>query len=128
MRQTSATFLRIVGSELIQKYLGDGPKLVRVPSSVECRNESTSDCANVLFSLSAIIVSFFIVPIFVLNWSNFLHWLKTSALCLELHFWQVREIFRLADQEAPSIVFIDEIDAVRMTPSSAYYNIIISEL
>jgi ATP-dependent 26S proteasome regulatory subunit len=28
--QTSATFLRIVGSELIQKYLGDGPKLVRI--------------------------------------------------------------------------------------------------
>ncbi|KAJ7901184.1 hypothetical protein B0H14DRAFT_2555961 [Mycena olivaceomarginata] len=27
--QTSATLLRIVGSELIQKYLGDGPKLVR---------------------------------------------------------------------------------------------------
>lgn len=26
---TSATFLRIVGSELIQKYLGDGPRLVR---------------------------------------------------------------------------------------------------
>merc|ERR1712045_489419 len=27
--QTSATFLRVVGSELIQKYLGDGPKLER---------------------------------------------------------------------------------------------------
>ncbi|KAL1205796.1 26S proteasome regulatory subunit 4 -like protein B [Cardamine amara subsp. amara] len=26
---TSATFLRVVGSELIEKYLGDGPKLVR---------------------------------------------------------------------------------------------------
>ncbi len=26
---TLATFLRVVGSELIQKYLGDGPKLVR---------------------------------------------------------------------------------------------------
>ena len=26
--QTSATFLRVVGSELIQKYLGEGPKLV----------------------------------------------------------------------------------------------------
>ncbi|KAM1153145.1 hypothetical protein TB2_035119 [Malus domestica] len=26
---TSATFLRVVASELIQKYLGDGPKLVR---------------------------------------------------------------------------------------------------
>ncbi|KAJ4912978.1 core protein [Raphanus sativus] len=25
----SATFLRVVGSELIHKYLGDGPKLVR---------------------------------------------------------------------------------------------------
>ncbi|SCZ99525.1 BZ3500_MvSof-1268-A1-R1_Chr3-1g06064 [Microbotryum saponariae] len=49
--QTSATFLRIVGSELIQKYLGDGPKLVR-------------------------------------------------------------ELFRVAEELAPSIVFIDEIDAV----------------
>ena len=26
---TSATFLHVVGSELIHKYLGDGPKLVR---------------------------------------------------------------------------------------------------
>merc|ERR1712178_491822 len=49
--QTSATFLRVVGSELIQKYLGDGPKLVR-------------------------------------------------------------ELFRVAIEHAPSIVFIDEIDAV----------------
>lgn len=49
--ETSATFLRVVGSELIQKYLGDGPKLVR-------------------------------------------------------------EMFKLAHEHAPSIVFIDEIDAV----------------
>merc|ERR1719223_1465371 len=49
--ETSATFLRIVGSELIQKYLGDGPKLVR-------------------------------------------------------------ELFRAAEEMAPSIVFMDEIDAV----------------
>merc|ERR1711903_435562 len=49
--ETSATFLRIVGSELIQKYLGDGPKLVR-------------------------------------------------------------ELFRVADDLSPTIVFIDEIDAV----------------
>lgn len=49
--QTSATFLRVVGSELIQKYLGEGPKLVR-------------------------------------------------------------ELFRLAQEHAPSIVFIDEIDAI----------------
>lgn len=49
--ETSATFLRIVGSELIQKYLGDGPKLVR-------------------------------------------------------------EMFRVAAEQAPSIIFMDEIDAV----------------
>merc|ERR1719502_2666496 len=49
--ETAATFLRVVGSELIQKYLGDGPKLVR-------------------------------------------------------------ELFRVAAELAPSIVFIDEIDAV----------------
>jgi len=48
---TSATFLRVVGSELIQKYLGDGPKLVR-------------------------------------------------------------ELFRVADDLSPTIVFIDEVDAV----------------
>lgn len=49
--QTSATFLRIVGSELIQKYSGDGPKLVR-------------------------------------------------------------ELFRVAEEHSPAIIFIDEIDAV----------------
>eukprot|EP00894_Picocystis_sp_ML_P003808 jgi/Pico_ML_1/54325/g4690.t2 len=48
---TSATFLRVVGSELIQKYLGDGPKLVR-------------------------------------------------------------ELFRVADEMSPSIIFMDEIDAI----------------
>lgn len=52
--QTSATFLRIVGSELIQKYLGDGPKLVR-------------------------------------------------------------ELFKMADALSPSIIFIDEIDAIGQT-------------
>merc|ERR1719491_730894 len=49
--ETSATFLRVVGSELIQKYLGDGPKLVR-------------------------------------------------------------ELFRVPAEHAPSIIFIDEIDAI----------------
>ncbi|RMY76353.1 hypothetical protein D0863_01985 [Hortaea werneckii] len=49
--QTSATFMRIVGSELIQKYLGDGPRLVR-------------------------------------------------------------QLFQTAAENAPSIVFIDEIDAI----------------
>ena len=49
--QTAATFLRLVGTEMIQKYLGDGPKLVR-------------------------------------------------------------ELFRVANENQPSIVFIDEIDAV----------------
>ena len=49
--QMSGTFLRVVGAERIQKYLGDGPKLVR-------------------------------------------------------------ELFRVAEEHAPSIVFIDEIDAI----------------
>ncbi|MES1918826.1 ATPase of 26S proteasome regulatory subunit 4 [Bonamia ostreae] len=49
--ETSATFLHMVGSELVQKYLGDGPKLVR-------------------------------------------------------------ELFKAAEENAPAIVFIDEIDAI----------------
>ena len=36
--QTSATFLRIVGSELIQKYLGDGPRLCRQIFKVAAEN------------------------------------------------------------------------------------------
>uniref|UniRef100_A0A2K5NJ89 AAA+ ATPase domain-containing protein n=1 Tax=Cercocebus atys TaxID=9531 RepID=A0A2K5NJ89_CERAT len=48
---TSVSFLRVVGSQLIQKYLGDGPKLVQ-------------------------------------------------------------ELFRVAEEHAPSIMFIDEIDAI----------------
>ena len=49
--ETSATFFRVVGSELVQKYSGEGPKLVR-------------------------------------------------------------ELFRIASEHSPSIVFIDEIDAI----------------
>lgn len=48
---TAATFLKVAGSELVQKKMGDGPKLVR-------------------------------------------------------------EIFRIAEENAPTIVFIDEVDAV----------------
>lgn len=49
--QTSANFLRVVGSELIKKYSGEGPKLVR-------------------------------------------------------------EVFKAAEEMAPTIIFIDEIDAI----------------
>lgn len=65
--QTSATFLRVVGSELIQKYLGDGPKLVR-------------------------------------------------------------ELFRVAEEHAPSIVFIDEIDAIGTKRYIIDVNLILIEL
>eukprot|EP00736_Rhodelphis_marinus_P000927 Rmarinus@m.27359 len=50
---TTATFIRVVGSEFVQKYLGDGPRMVR-------------------------------------------------------------DVFRLAKEHAPSIVFIDEVDAIAM--------------
>merc|ERR1712228_295237 len=38
--ETSATFLRLVGSELIQKYAGDGPKLVRELFRVADENDA----------------------------------------------------------------------------------------
>ena len=45
--QTSATFLRIVGSELIQKYLGEGPKLVReVLFALEIGREQRNSAYN----------------------------------------------------------------------------------
>lgn len=65
--QTSATFLRIVGSELIQKYLGDGPRL--------CRQ---------IFQVRV----YLLLTIWLLNFT------------------------KVAAEHAPSIVFIDEIDAI----------------
>ena len=48
---TTASFIRVVGSEFVQKYLGEGPRMVR-------------------------------------------------------------DVFRLAKENAPSIVFVDEVDAI----------------
>jgi 26S proteasome regulatory subunit T3 len=49
--QTTASFIRVVGSEFVQKYLGEGPRMVR-------------------------------------------------------------DVFRLARENAPSIIFIDEVDSI----------------
>jgi ATP-dependent Zn protease len=52
---TSATFLRVVGSELIQKYLGDGPKLVRNCSHATGHTQLvTRNCSHVYRSRATV--------------------------------------------------------------------------
>lgn len=60
---TTAAFIRVVGSEFVQKYLGEGPRMVR-------------------------------------------------------------DVFRLARENAPSIVFIDEIDSIATKYDSYFYILI----
>lgn len=65
---TTASFIRVVGSEFVQKYLGEG-------------------------------VSFWI------------RWLSLSTPSVSGPR-MVRDVFRLAKENSPSIIFIDEIDAI----------------
>lgn len=56
--QTSATFLRVVGSELIQKYLGDGPKMVRELFRVAEEHAPVNIFRCIIF-ISYVIISLF---------------------------------------------------------------------
>ena len=85
-KQTSATFLRVVGSELIQKY----------PLSY--------------FTFSLSLLFYFLS--FTLSLSFLFLFLTHTFRYLGDGPKLVRELFRVANDLAPSIVFIDEIDAV----------------
>lgn len=43
---TDCTFIRVSGSELVQKYIGEGSRMVRLPVSVSCNGSQLMGCSS----------------------------------------------------------------------------------
>ena len=123
---TTASFIRVVGSEFVQKYLGEGPRMVRdvfrlAKGSFSNSFSDWTDVSSNYYPFEFSQMSLSVTPKWPIwkgkvghfgigmHMQHMIYWYTGTFLS---GIWSENEFENLSKENSPSIIFIDEIDAI----------------